>query len=80
MVSELIPDKRKQNGCPLLSVPSQVEDAEEEEDEREFNVIPHYSEKESNLRSGVRGGCAGVSAPPTSLLVPLLLTAPLSWG
>ncbi|KAI1902586.1 hypothetical protein AGOR_G00017420 [Albula goreensis] len=59
---------------------SSVEDSEQEEDEGEFNVIPPYAEKESNLRSGVRGGCRGTSAPATSLLLLLLLTGPQSWG
>ncbi|XP_061106167.1 GDNF family receptor alpha-4-like [Conger conger] len=71
------PGNVEDNALPDLNT---VENTEEEEDGREFNVIPNYSEKESNLHSGVRGGCVGVSAPLTSLLVPLLLTGPLSWG
>ncbi|XP_035287700.1 GDNF family receptor alpha-4-like [Anguilla anguilla] len=77
------PSPKIQQGDPddnVLPDLSTVEDPEEEEDGREFNVIPNYSEKESNLRSGVRAGCEGMPAPPRSLLVPLLLTVPLSWG
>ncbi|XP_036380962.1 GDNF family receptor alpha-4-like [Megalops cyprinoides] len=57
-----------------------VEDTEEEEEGGEFNVIPPYSEKESNLRSGTQGGCRGATVPATSLLLLLLLMGTLSWG
>lgn len=62
----------------------QMEDSEdverEEEESEEFNVIPPYSEKDSNTESEARGsqqGAANQAAPVLPLL--LLSTLILDW-
>ncbi|GLD46858.1 GDNF family receptor alpha-4-like isoform X2 [Lates japonicus] len=59
---------------------SEGEEQEEEESE-EFNVIPPYSEKDSNVESGARGsrrGAAGRAVPALPLLL-LLPSLVLDW-
>lgn len=60
---------------------SEAEEQEQEEEEsEEFNVIPPYSEKDSNIESGARGSQRG-AASRAVLVLPLLLlpTLILDW-
>lgn len=57
------------------------EEEEAEEESEEFNVIPPYSEKDSNVESGARGS-KRAAASQASPLLPLLLLLPslvLDW-
>ena len=51
------------------------EQEEEEEESEEFNVIPPYSEKDSNIESGARGSKRGAASRAVPVL-PLLLLLP----
>lgn len=71
----------KNHSSPLLF---QMEDREEEEQEEaeseEFNVIPPYSEKDSNIESGARGSQRGAAVRAVPVLPLLLLpTLILDW-
>ncbi|XP_071317446.1 GDNF family receptor alpha-4-like [Trachinotus anak] len=59
---------------------SEGEEQQEEEESEEFNVIPPYSEKDSNIESGARGSQRG-AASRAVLVLPLLLlpTLVLDW-
>ncbi|XP_075958400.1 GDNF family receptor alpha-4-like isoform X2 [Anarhichas minor] len=52
-----------------------MEDSEEEEEEesKEFNIIPPYSEKDSNTESGARGSKNGAASRAVPVLTLLLL-------
>lgn len=67
---------------PLLQMEdSEGEEQEEEEESEEFNVMPPYSEKDSNAESGARGsrrGAAGRAVPALPLLL-LLPSLVLDW-
>lgn len=61
-----------------------MEDSEEEEQEEEaseeFNVIPPYSEKDSNIESGARGSQRGAASQAVPMFPLLLLpTLMLDW-
>lgn len=65
---------------PLLQMEDSEEVDREEEESEEFNVIPPYSEKDSNTESGDRGsqrGAASQALPALPLL--LLSTLILDW-
>lgn len=51
------------------------QEEEEEEESEEFNVIPPYSEKDSNIESGARGSKRGAASQAVPVL-PLLLLLP----
>ena len=53
----------------------QEEQQQEEEGSEEFNVIPPYSEKDSNIESGARGSKRGAASRAVPVL-PLLLLLP----
>ncbi|XP_010765275.1 GDNF family receptor alpha-3 [Notothenia coriiceps] len=63
---------------------SEEEDQQQEEESEEFNVIPPYSEKDSNTESGARGstrGAAGRALPfLTLLLLPTLILDGACWS
>lgn len=56
-----------------------MEDSEEEEQQEEgseeFNMIPPYSEKDSNMDSGSRGNQRGAASRAGPMLTPLLSLA-----
>lgn len=61
-----------------------MEDSEEEEqaeeESEEFNIIPPYSEKDSNTESGARGSKRGAASRAVPVLTLLLLpTLILDW-
>lgn len=59
---------------------SEEEEQEEEEESEEFNVIPPYSEKDSNIESGARGSKRGAASRAVPVLLLLLLpTLILDW-
>lgn len=67
---------------PLLQIEDSEEEEQEEEESEEFNVIPPYSEKDSNIESEARGSKRG-AASQTAPVFPLLLLLPtliLDWG
>lgn len=51
---------------------SEQKEEEEEDANKEFNIIPPYSEKDSDTESGARGSQRG-EASQTKLALPLLL-------
>lgn len=68
-------------GGIALSVLLQMDDSKEEEEEasEEFNLIPPYSEKNSNTESSARGSQQG-KASQAALALPLLLLPTLILG
>lgn len=57
---------------PLLQMEDSEEEEQEEEASEEFNVIPPYSEKDSNIESGARGSKQGAATRAVPVF-PLLL-------
>lgn len=65
----------------LLQIEDSEEDEQEEEASQDIDVIPPYSEKDSNVESGARGsqrGAASLAVPvlPLLLLLPAII---LDW-
>lgn len=59
---------------------SEEEEQQEEEESEEFNVIPPYSEKDSNTESEARGSTRGVASRAVPVFTLLLLpTLILDW-
>lgn len=59
----------------FLQMEDSEQEEEEEEESEEFNVIPPYSEKDSNIESGARGSKRGAASQAVPVL-PLLLLLP----
>ncbi|XP_061595667.1 GDNF family receptor alpha-3 isoform X1 [Cololabis saira] len=60
---------------------SEEEEGQEEEASKDFNIIPPYSEKDSNTESDAKGSQGGAAIQAAPLLPLLLLPALLlSWG
>lgn len=60
---------------PLLQMEDSEEVDREEEESEEFNVIPPYSEKDSNTESGDTGSQRGAASQALPVLPLLLLSA-----